>query len=54
MASLQASLRAEASRAPENLAAIIGNVNRLMYEAASHSHAEPRDGIIARGCWNTK
>ena len=35
MASLQASLRGEATRAPENLAALIGNVNRLVYEASS-------------------
>jgi sigma-B regulation protein RsbU (phosphoserine phosphatase) len=35
MASLQASLRGEATRAPENLAALISNVNRLVYEASS-------------------
>lgn len=35
MASLQASLRGEATRAPENLAAAIANVNRLVYEASS-------------------
>lgn len=35
MASLQASLRGEATRAPENLAAAVGNVNRLVYEASS-------------------
>jgi len=35
MASLQASLRGEATRAPENLAALVGNVNRLVYEASS-------------------
>jgi sigma-B regulation protein RsbU (phosphoserine phosphatase) len=35
MASLQASLRSEATRAPENLAAAVGNVNRLVYEASS-------------------
>ncbi|HEY6274528.1 MAG TPA: SpoIIE family protein phosphatase [Terriglobales bacterium] len=35
MASLQASLRGEAIRAPENLAAAIANVNRLVYEASS-------------------
>src|SRR5579872_6821160 len=35
MASLQASLRGEAARAPENLAALISNVNRLVYEASS-------------------
>lgn len=35
MASLQASLRSEATRAPENLAAAIANVNRLVYEASS-------------------
>lgn len=35
MASLQASLRGEAMRAPENLAAVIGNVNRMVYEASS-------------------
>jgi len=35
MASLQASLRGEATRAPENLAALVGNVNHLVYEASS-------------------
>jgi len=35
MASLQASLRGEATRAPQNLAALISNVNRLVYEASS-------------------
>jgi phosphoserine phosphatase RsbU/P len=35
MASLQASLRGEATRAPENLAAAVTNVNRLVYEASS-------------------
>jgi sigma-B regulation protein RsbU (phosphoserine phosphatase) len=35
MASLQASLRGEATRAPDNLAALIANVNRLVYEASS-------------------
>ena len=35
MASLQASLRGEATRAPENLAAAISNINRLVYEASS-------------------
>jgi sigma-B regulation protein RsbU (phosphoserine phosphatase) len=35
MASLQASLRGEAIRAPESLAAAIANVNRLVYEASS-------------------
>ncbi len=35
MASLQASLRGEATRAPENLAALMSNVNRLVYEASS-------------------
>jgi phosphoserine phosphatase RsbU/P len=35
MASLQASLRSEATRAPENLAAAVANVNRLVYEASS-------------------
>ena len=35
MASLQASLRGEATRAPENLAALISNVNHLVYEASS-------------------
>jgi phosphoserine phosphatase RsbU/P len=35
MASLQASLRSEATRAPENLAAAVGNINRLVYEASS-------------------
>src|SRR5262249_7782289 len=36
MASLQASLRGEATRGPENLAAAVANINRLVYEA---SHA---------------
>jgi sigma-B regulation protein RsbU (phosphoserine phosphatase) len=35
MASLQASLRSEATRAPESLAAAVGNINRLVYEASS-------------------
>jgi sigma-B regulation protein RsbU (phosphoserine phosphatase) len=35
MASLQASLRGEATRAPENLAAAVANVNRLVFEASS-------------------
>jgi phosphoserine phosphatase RsbU/P len=35
MASLQASLRSEATRAPENLAAAVANVNRLVYEASA-------------------
>jgi phosphoserine phosphatase RsbU/P len=35
MASLQASLRGEATRAPDNLAALVSNVNRLVYEASS-------------------
>jgi phosphoserine phosphatase RsbU/P len=35
MASLQASLRGEATRAPENLAALVTNVNRLVYEASA-------------------
>jgi phosphoserine phosphatase RsbU/P len=35
MASLQASLRGEATRAPENLAAVISNINRLVYEASA-------------------
>ncbi len=35
MASLQASLRGEATRAPDNLASLIANVNRLVYEASS-------------------
>jgi len=37
MASLQASLRSEATRASDNLAAMMGNVNRLVYEASSSS-----------------
>ena len=37
MASLQASLRGEATRAPENLAAAIANINRLVYEASSEN-----------------
>lgn len=40
MASLQASLRGEAARAPENLAAVVANINRLVYEAsAAHRYA---------------
>jgi phosphoserine phosphatase RsbU/P len=35
MASLQASLRSEATRAPKNLAGAVANVNRLVYEASS-------------------
>jgi phosphoserine phosphatase RsbU/P len=35
MASLQASLRGEATRAPENLTALVSNVNRLVYEVSS-------------------
>jgi len=35
MASLQASLRGEATRAPEDLAGVVSNVNRLVYEASS-------------------
>jgi sigma-B regulation protein RsbU (phosphoserine phosphatase) len=35
MASLQASLRGEATRAPENLAALVGNINHLVYETSS-------------------
>jgi sigma-B regulation protein RsbU (phosphoserine phosphatase) len=35
MASLQASLRGEATRAPENLASVVANVNRLVYEVSS-------------------
>jgi sigma-B regulation protein RsbU (phosphoserine phosphatase) len=35
MASLQASLRSEATRAPENLAGLVGNVNHLLYGASS-------------------
>jgi phosphoserine phosphatase RsbU/P len=35
MASLQASLRSEAMRAPQDLAALITNVNRLVYEASA-------------------
>jgi sigma-B regulation protein RsbU (phosphoserine phosphatase) len=40
MASLQASLRGEATRAPENLAAVVASINRLVYEAsAAHRYA---------------
>jgi len=40
MASLQASLRGEAARAPKDLAAVIANINRLVYEASSaHRYA---------------
>jgi sigma-B regulation protein RsbU (phosphoserine phosphatase) len=40
MASLQASLRGEATRAPENLAVVVANINRLVYEAsAAHRYA---------------
>jgi sigma-B regulation protein RsbU (phosphoserine phosphatase) len=35
MASLQASLRGEATRAPDNLAVAVANINRLVYEASS-------------------
>jgi sigma-B regulation protein RsbU (phosphoserine phosphatase) len=35
MASLEASLRAEATRAPEDLAALVGNVNRLVFQAST-------------------
>jgi sigma-B regulation protein RsbU (phosphoserine phosphatase) len=35
MASLQASLRGEATRAPENLATLVANVNHLVYEVSS-------------------
>jgi sigma-B regulation protein RsbU (phosphoserine phosphatase) len=35
MASLQASLRGEASRMTDDLAALVGNVNRLVFEASS-------------------
>ncbi|HWX91748.1 MAG TPA: SpoIIE family protein phosphatase [Terriglobales bacterium] len=37
MATLQASLRGEATRAPENLAAAVANINRLVYEASSEN-----------------
>jgi phosphoserine phosphatase RsbU/P len=37
MATLQASLRGEATRAPDDLAALVGNVNRLVFEASSSS-----------------
>jgi sigma-B regulation protein RsbU (phosphoserine phosphatase) len=37
MASLQASLRGEATRGPENLALAVANVSRLVYEASSES-----------------
>jgi sigma-B regulation protein RsbU (phosphoserine phosphatase) len=40
MASLQASLRSEATRAPDNLAGLMSNVNRLLHEAlASNRYA---------------
>ncbi|MDR3748887.1 MAG: SpoIIE family protein phosphatase [Acidobacteriota bacterium] len=40
MASLQASLRSEATRAPDNLSLMMSNVNRLLYEAsASNTYA---------------
>jgi sigma-B regulation protein RsbU (phosphoserine phosphatase) len=35
MASLQASLRGEATRAPENLAVAIANINRLLYDSSA-------------------
>jgi sigma-B regulation protein RsbU (phosphoserine phosphatase) len=35
MASLQASLRGEATRAPENLATAIANINRLLYDSSA-------------------
>jgi phosphoserine phosphatase RsbU/P len=34
MASLEASLRAEATRAPDDLAALVGNVNHLVFQAS--------------------
>ena len=37
MASLQASLRGEATRAPENLAVAVSNINRLVYEASAEN-----------------
>jgi sigma-B regulation protein RsbU (phosphoserine phosphatase) len=37
MASLQACLRGEATRAPENLAAAVANINRLVYEASAEN-----------------
>jgi sigma-B regulation protein RsbU (phosphoserine phosphatase) len=54
MASLQASLRSEATRAPENLAAAVSNINHLVYEAsASNRYAtffygqyDPADGTF--------
>lgn len=52
MASLQASLRGEATRAPENLAFAVGNVNRLVYETSAdnryatffYGQYDPNDG----------
>jgi phosphoserine phosphatase RsbU/P len=35
MASLEASLRAEAARGPDDLAALVSNVNRLVYQAST-------------------
>ena len=35
MASLQASLRSEATRAPQNLGAAVASINRLVFEASS-------------------
>jgi sigma-B regulation protein RsbU (phosphoserine phosphatase) len=35
MASLQASLRSEATRGPDNLSSALSNINRLVYEASS-------------------
>ncbi|HEY6250022.1 MAG TPA: GAF domain-containing SpoIIE family protein phosphatase, partial [Candidatus Angelobacter sp.] len=35
MASLQASLRAEASRAPQDLAGLVGSLNRLVYQSST-------------------
>ncbi len=37
MASLQASLRGEATRAPENLAAAVSSINRLVYETSAEN-----------------
>jgi sigma-B regulation protein RsbU (phosphoserine phosphatase) len=37
MASLQASLRGEATRAAGNLAALVGHVNHLLYEASANN-----------------
>jgi phosphoserine phosphatase RsbU/P len=55
MASLQASLRGEATRGPENLATAVANINRLVYEASQtnryatffYGQYDPEEGTFA-------